>query len=150
MSVKVKVGDAALIKRWGGNQDINARVKVIEPSGYTKISALGVEEQRVNVILSFTEPRENWVALGDAFRVEAAIIIDQATDVITIPLSALFRQNEIWSVFKVVDGVVELQAVNIGRTSDQYAEVVSGLDTNDQIITHPGNAIKIGVKVDKR
>ncbi len=149
-AVKVKVGNQALIKRWGGNQDINARVKIIEPSGYTKISALGVEEQRVNVILSFTDPREKWSTLGDAFRVEAAIIIDQATDVIKIPLSALFRENEIWSVFKVVEGTVELQAVNVGRRNDQYAEITSGLNANDQIITHPGNAIEVGVKVESR
>lgn len=149
-AVKVKVGNQALIKRWGGDQDINARVKVIEPSGYTKISALGVEEQRVNVILSFTDPREKWSTLGDAFRVEAAIIIDQANDVIKVPLSALFRQNEIWSVFKVVDGMVELKTVKVGRRNDQSAEIISGLNVNDQIITHPGNAIDVGVKVESR
>ena len=149
-AVKVKVGDIALIKRWGGKQDINARVKVIEPSGFTKISALGVEEQRVNIILSFTDPREKWQALGDAFRVEAAIIIDQANDVIKIPLSALFRQNEIWSVFTVIDGTVELQAVEVGRRNDRYAEIVSGLNVNNQVITHPGNAIDVGVNVQAR
>ena len=149
-AVKVKVGDIALIKRWGGRQDINARVKVIEPSGFTKISALGVEEQRVNIILSFTDPREKWQALGDAFRVEAAIIIDQANDVIKIPLSALFRQNEIWSVFTVIDGTVELQAVEVGRRNDRYAEIVSGLSINNQVITHPGNAIDVGVNVQAR
>jgi len=149
-AVKVKVGDEALIKRWGGDQDIKARVKVIEPSGYTKISALGVEEQRVNVILSFTDPIEKWSALGDAFRVEAAIIIDQAKDVITIPLSALFRQNEVWSVFKVVDGTVELQSVKVGRRNDRLAEIIGGLKINDQIISHPGNAIQSGVNVEQR
>lgn len=149
-AVKVKVGDEALIKRWGGDQDIKARVKVIEPSGFTKISALGVEEQRVNVILKFTDPIEKWSALGDAFRVEAAIIIDQANDVITIPLSALFRQNEAWSVFKVVDGTVELQSVNVGRRNDRNAEITDGLKINDQVISHPGNAIQSGVNVEQR
>ncbi len=146
-AVKIKVGDEALIKRWGGNQDIHAVVKVIEPSGYTKISALGVEEQRVNIILRFTDPRDKWLALGDAFRVEAAIIIDQATDVIKIPLSALFRHNEEWSVFKVVEGVVELQSVDVGRRNDRFAEVVSGLLISEKIIIHPGNTISEGVKV---
>ncbi|MBL4659738.1 MAG: HlyD family efflux transporter periplasmic adaptor subunit [Alcanivoracaceae bacterium] len=149
-AVKVKVGDRALIKRWGGQQDINARVKLIEPSGYTKISALGVEEQRVNIILSFTDPREKWQALGDAFRVEAAIIIDQANDVIKIPLSALFRQNERWSVFSIIDGTVELQTVEVGRKNDRYAEIISGLNIHDQIISHPGNAIDVGVNVESR
>lgn len=149
-AVKVKVGDQALIKRWGGSEDINARVRVIEPSGFTKISALGVEEQRVNVILSFTDPIEKWQSLGDAFRVEAAIIIDRADDVITIPLSALFRQNEIWSVFKVIDDSVVLQAVEVGRRNDRFAEIISGLDVGERVITHPGNSVEEGVGVEER
>lgn len=146
-AVKVKVGDAALIKRWGGSDDINALVKIIEPSGFTKISALGVEEQRVNVILSFTDPIEKWQTLGDAFRVEAAIIIARADDVIKIPLSALFRQNETWSVFKVVDGNVVLQAVKVGQRNDRFAEIISGLIVGEQIISHPGNNVEEGIRV---
>lgn len=149
-AVRVKVGDEALIKRWGGVENIRARVRVIEPSGFTKISALGVEEQRVNIILSFTDPIEKWKTLGDAFRVEAAIIIDRADAVVKIPLSALFRQNEIWSVFKVVDGVVVLQSVGVGRRNDRYAEVSKGLAIGDEVITHPGNSVAEGVKVESR
>ncbi len=149
-AVKVKVGDDALIKRWGGSEDINARVRVIEPSGFTKISALGVEEQRVNVILSFTDPVQKWQSLGDAFRVEAAIIIDRAENVISVPLSALFRQNEIWSVFKVVDGTVILQSVTVARRNDRYAEINRGLDVGDKVITHPGNNVEAGVSVVER
>ena len=149
-AVRVKVGDDALIKRWGGEEDIQARVRVIEPSGFTKISALGVEEQRVNVILSFTDPISKWKNLGDAFRVEAAIIIDSANDVITIPLSALFRQNEIWSVFKVVDGDAVLQSVSVGRRNERSAEVTSGLSLGDLVITHPGNKVEHGVRVESR
>ncbi|PCJ38444.1 MAG: hypothetical protein COA99_11980 [Moraxellaceae bacterium] len=148
-AVQVSVGDTALIKRWGGD-DINAQVKVIEPSGFTKISALGVEEQRVNVILSFTDPIEKWQSLGDAFRVEAAIIIDRADDVIIVPLSALFRQDEIWSVFKVVDDVVELQQVAVGRRNDRFAEIKRGLKVGERIITHPGNEVAAGVRVEAR
>jgi len=149
-AVKVKVGDQALIKRWGGGQDINARVRVIEPSGFTKISALGVEEQRVNVILSFTDPIENWSSLGDAFRVEAAIIIERADDAIKIPLSALFRQNEKWSVFKVVDGVAQIQQVKVGRKNDRFAEIKDGLKVGELIIVHPGNGVGDGVSVEER
>jgi HlyD family secretion protein len=149
-AVKVKVGDEALIKRWGGNVDIKAIVRVIEPSGFTKISALGVEEQRVNVILSFTDPIEKWQALGDAFRVEAAIITDRVDNTIKIPLSALFRQNEIWSVFKVIDSEVVLQEVEVGHRNDRFAEIKSGLTLNDQVITHPGNNIEEGISVIKR
>jgi len=146
-AVRVKVGDQALIKRWGGDQDINARVRVIEPSGFTKISALGVEEQRVNVILSFTDPIEKWQNLGDAFRVEAAIIVDRADDVIKIPLSALFRQNELWSVFVVEDERAILRQVVAGRKNDRFVEIESGLNLNETIITHPRNDITDGTSV---
>jgi len=149
-AVRIKVGDEALIKRWGGTEDINARVRIIEPSGFTKISALGVEEQRVNVILSFTDPIEKWQTLGDAFRVEAAIIINRADNVLKIPLSALFRQNELWSVFKVIDGTVELQQVKVGQHNDRFAEIISGLEAGDTIITHPGNNVEQGVNVESR
>ncbi len=149
-AVRVNVGDEAIIKRWGGDRDIKARVRVVEPSGFTKISALGVEEQRVNIILSFTDPVANWQALGDAFRVEAAIIIDRADNAITIPLSALFRKNEIWSVFKVIDGQVDLQKVEVGRKNDRFAEIKLGLSIGDKIIIHPGNGVSTGVKVENR
>ncbi|WP_444995187.1 efflux RND transporter periplasmic adaptor subunit [Aliikangiella sp. IMCC44359] len=149
-AVKVKAGHEALIKRWGGNQEIRARVRVVEPSGFTKISALGVEEQRVNVILDFVDPIEKWGALGDAFRVEAAIIIERAENVIKVPLSSLFRQNEVWSVFKVVEGIAVLQSVEVGRRNDRFAEIVSGLSVDDIIITHPSNNVSEGVSVEKR
>ena len=139
-AVQVHIGDEALIKRWGGNQDIHARVRLIEPSGFTKISALGVEEQRVNVILSFTDSREKWQSLGDAFRVEAAIITDRAEDVIHIPLSALFRNNEIWSVFTVINGVATITNIEVGRRNDRQAEIINGLKINDMIITQIGRA----------
>lgn len=149
-AVKVKVGDEALIKRWGGTEDIRARVRLIEPSGFTKISALGVEEQRVNVILSFIDSIENWPQLGNAFRVEAAIIIERAENVIKIPLSSLFRENELWSVFKVNDGIVELQTVEVGHKNDRYAEIKNGLVVGDKIITHPGNNVEAGIRVEER
>ena len=149
-AVRVKVGDQALIKRWGGEDDLHARVRVIDPSGFTKISALGIEEQRVNVILDFTDPPEKWQSLGNAFRVEAAIIIDKAKDTIRAPLSTLFRHNETWSVFKVIDGVASLQTVEVGLRNDRFAEVTHGLDVGDQVIMHPGNAVNDGVKVEQR
>ena len=148
--VRIHVGDDALIKRWGGDEDIRATVRIIEPSGFTKISALGIEEQRVNVILNFTDPWEKWQSLGNAFRVEAAIIVDHADNVINIPLSALFRHNEIWSVFKVIDGVVTRQSVEVGRRNDRQAEIIHGLAVGDFVITHPGNNIEQGTAVEQR
>jgi HlyD family secretion protein len=149
-AVRVKVGDDALIKRWGGTDDIRARVVVIEPSGYTKISALGVEEQRVNVILKFTDPAEKWRSLGDAFRVEAAIITHRAENTLKVPLSALFRHNEIWSVFQVIEGTATLKSVKVGYKNDRYAEITKGLSEKDQIIIHPGNNISDGSSIEKR
>jgi len=149
-AVKVNVGDKAFIKRWGGIDDLAARVKVIEPSGFTKISALGVEEQRVNVILSLTEPYEKWQSLGDAFRVEAEIVIDHIQGINKVPLSALFRQNGEWSVLKVIDGQVVLQVVMVGKRNSFFAEITQGLAVGEQVIMHPNNSIEVGMKVIQR
>lgn len=146
-AVKINLGDKAFIKRWGGKEDLLARVKVIEPSGFTKISALGVEEQRVNVILTLTQPYEKWQSLGDGYRVEAEIVIAEVKHINMIPLSALFRENGIWSVFKVVDGKAQLQTVNVGKRNSFFAEISQGLTKGDQIIIHPSNSIEEGVKV---
>ena len=149
-AVKINVGDVAFIKRWGGKEDLAAVVRVIEPSGFTKISALGVEEQRVNVILALTDPYDKWRSLGDAFRVEAEIIIDQINNIIKIPLSALFRQNGNWSVFKVIDGVVVLQSVTVGKRDNLFVEIKEGLSVGERVITHPSNSIETGVRVIQR
>ena len=149
-AVKVQTGDIALIKRWGGAQDIRAQVRLVEPSGYTKISALGVEEQRVNVILDFIDPLEMWQSLGNAFRVEASIIVDRAEGVLYVPISALFRDNEQWSAFVVRDGRAEIQPVTVGRRNDREAEILKGLLQNDRVIIHPGNNVMDGTRVVER
>lgn len=149
-AVKVEVGHLALIKRWGGAEDIHVRVRVVEPSGYTKISALGVEEQRVNVILDFTDPMEKWQSLGDAFRVEAGIIVDQARDVLYVPLSALFRRGGQWATFVVEAGQAQLRSVTLGRKNDLRAEILSGLEEGEQVIIHPAANIDEGIKIEER
>jgi HlyD family secretion protein len=149
-AVKVKIGDKAFIKRWGGSDDLAAIVKVIEPSGFTKISALGVEEQRVNVILSLTDPYDKWQSLGDAFRVEAEIVIDHLKGINKVPLSALFRQNGLWSVLKVIDGEVILQAVEVGKRNNFFAEITQGLAVGEQVVIHPNNSIEVGMNVIQR
>ncbi|MCF8473345.1 MAG: HlyD family efflux transporter periplasmic adaptor subunit [Emcibacter sp.] len=149
-AVKIRAGDMALIKRWGGGQNIRAQVRVVEPSGYTKISALGVEEQRVNIILDFIDPIEIWRSLGNAYRVEASIIVDKAENGLVIPVSALFRHNEQWSVFILKEGRALLQAVSVGRKNDWEAEIISGLDERDQVIIHPGNNVTDGTRIAAR
>jgi HlyD family secretion protein len=147
--VKVNVGDEALIKRWGGDEDLHARVKVIEPSGFTKVSALGLEEQRVNVIIELTDPPDKLQALGDAFRVEVSIIIDRAKRATITPLSALFRHNQTCT-FKVTQGVASFQTVELGLRNDRFAEVTQGLNVGDKVIMHLGNSVDDGVKVAQR
>ncbi|MBL4802328.1 MAG: hypothetical protein JKY45_10580 [Emcibacter sp.] len=149
-AVKIQAGDLALVKRWGGEQDIRAQVRLVEPSGYTKISALGVEEQRVNIILDFIDPLEKWESLGDAFRVEASIIVDKAENVLNVPVSALFRQKEQWSAFVVQDGRAILQSVTVGRKNDREAEILDGLREFDRVIVHPGNNVMDGTRVAER
>jgi HlyD family secretion protein len=145
-AVQVSPGNNAIIKRWGG-PDLKAIVRRVEPSGYTRISALGVEEQRVNVLLDLIDPVETRKGLGDAYRVEAEIIIDRERNTLLAPISSLFRIKELWSVFKVEEGMAKLQTVEIGRRNDHYAEILEGLQEDDLVILHPSNDIKEGVKV---
>jgi len=147
-AVKIKLGDEAIVSRWGGD-DIKARVRLIEPSGFTKISALGVEEQRVYVLLSFIDPVEKWQALGDAYRVEASIIIDRLENYPLIPITALFRHNEVWSVYKVEDGELVLQTVDVAGRNDRKAAIKSGLEIADKIVSHPANNYSVGMSVEE-
>lgn len=149
-AVKVEPGDTALIKRWGGTDDITAQVRVVSPSGFTKISALGVEEQRVNIYLDFIDGKEKWRGLGDAFRVEASIIVDQATNALYVPISALFRYEGDWSVFQVLDGTTTRKQVEVGRMNDDIAELINGLSEDDSVVIHPGSEVDDDVRVEMR
>jgi HlyD family secretion protein len=145
-AVKVAAGDRAIISRWGG-EPINARVRLIEPSGFTKISALGVEEQRVYVILNFTDPVEQWSSLGNAFRVEASIIIDELETMPLVPLTALFRYEQQWSVYQIIDGVLIRQAVEVAGRNDRYAAISRGLREGDIILSYTAKEYYDGMSV---
>jgi HlyD family secretion protein len=149
-AVKIKPGAKVLFEHWGGDRDLLGRVRLVEPSGFTKISTLGVEEQRVNVIVDFVDPPESRTALGDGFRVEARIVIDEADDVLKVPTSALFRVGKESAVFKVVDDVVHEQIVKVGRQNGLEAEVLEGLDNGDRVVIHPSDQIEDGVVVRQR
>jgi HlyD family secretion protein len=140
-AVKVMPGAAALITDWGGSKDLAARVRFVEPSGFTKISALGVEEQRVRVILDIAEPRESWQTLGDGFRVNARIVVRQTADAVRAPLAALFRNGSGWQTFIVRDGQAVLTDVAVGQSNDTAAEMLKGLRPGDQVIMHPSDKI---------
>jgi HlyD family secretion protein len=127
---------------------LNGRVRLVEPAAFLKVSALGVEEQRVNVIADFTDPLEKRQQLGDEYRVEARVVVWEADDVVKVPAGALFRgPGGGWAVFAVRDGRVRLTAVDVGRSNGIEAEVRAGLTPGDRVVSHPSDRVKDGVKV---
>lgn len=149
-AVKVKAGAPATIDDWGGPGILNAKVRRVDPAGFTKVSALGIEEQRVNTILDITDPPEKWTQLGHDFRVFVRITVWHSDDALTVPLSALFRQNNKWAVFKVADGTAALTPVSIGQLNNERAEVVEGLAPGDRVILHPSDRVVSGAAVEER
>lgn len=149
-AVKVSPGDPVLIEDWGGDQTLNGRVRRIEPFGFTKISTLGIEEQRVNVIIDFTDPREVWRQLGHGFRVDTRIIIWKDENTLRVPVSTLFRVGENWSLMKVEDGRATLTTVSVGRMNNRFAQIRGGLTPGDRVILHPSDRIEDGMRVAER
>ena len=146
-AVAVDPGQPVLVEQWGGDRALHGRVRLIEPSGFTKVSALGVEEQRVNVVIDFDEPDDVERQIGDGYRVEVRIIVWSKDDVLKVPTSSLFRHEEKWAVYKVVNDAASLQLVEIGRSSGLEAEVLNGLAAGDRIVVYPSDEIANGVKV---
>ncbi|MEW6764485.1 MAG: HlyD family efflux transporter periplasmic adaptor subunit [Pseudomonadota bacterium] len=149
-AVRIAPGTRVLFDRWGGDATLEGVVRVVEPFGYTKVSALGVEEQRVRVIADFVSPPEVWQRLGDGYRVEARFVVWSGQDVLQIPASALFRSDGGWAVFAAREGRARLVPVTIGQRAGLVAEVVSGLTAGDQVIRHPDDKIRDGVPVKPR
>ena len=149
-AVKVSPGAPVLIEQWGGEKTLRGRVRRVEPSGFMKISALGVEEQRVNVIVDFEDPGEAWEALGDGYRVEVRIVIWQADDVLKVPTSSLFRHGEDWAVFAVDSGRARRRTVEVGRRNGLEAQVVSGLEAGQAVVVHPSDSLTDGARVARR
>ncbi|MBN8771352.1 MAG: HlyD family efflux transporter periplasmic adaptor subunit [Thiobacillus sp.] len=149
-AVKIATGSKVVLDRWGGNPPIEGRVRVVEPGGFTKISALGVEEQRVRVIVDFTSPREAWARLGDGYRVEARFVLWQGKDVLQLPSSALFRNGEGWAAFRLEGSRARLTPVEIGQRAGLATQVLSGLKAGDRVVAHPDETIREGVRVKPR
>ncbi|HTP42587.1 MAG TPA: efflux RND transporter periplasmic adaptor subunit [Nitrospiria bacterium] len=146
-AVRIKPGARVLFDRWGGGAPLEGRVRMIEPVGFTKISALGVEEQRVWVISDFVSAPEQWERLGDGYRVEARFIIWESDHVLQVPTSALFRHGDGWVVF-VLDGHrARRRPVDVGHRSGLSTEILGGLKAGERVITHPSDAIDDGVRV---
>ncbi|GKY87170.1 efflux RND transporter periplasmic adaptor subunit [Sinisalibacter aestuarii] len=146
-AVRIAPGAKAYVERWGGPDALAATVTEIEPAAFTKISALGIEEQRVKVLLDFTTPPEDRPSLGHNFRVYLRIVEWRGDDVLTLPISALFREDGDWAVFVVDEGMARLQPVEIGQRNTEIAEVLGGLDEGQQVITHPSDKVEEGVLV---
>lgn len=149
-AVKIEPGARVEFHRWGGEEPLNGVVRVVEPTGFTKISALGVEEQRVLVISDIVSPRADWARLGDGYRVEAAFILWQDDDVLKTPSSALFRQGNDWAAYVVEDGRARLRRVDIGRRSGLEVQVLDGLAPDERVIVHPGDDVTDDVRVRAR
>jgi HlyD family secretion protein len=146
-AVRIRPGMHVLFERWGGEQPLEGRVRTVEPVGYTKISALGVEEQRVRVIADLVSPHEQWQHLGDGYRVEARFIVWHSDNVLQLAASALFRHHGQWAVYVIDGGHASLRHVEIGRRNGLQAQVVSGLKNGEAIIAYPSDAIRDGVSV---
>jgi HlyD family secretion protein len=149
-AVKVAAGAPMLLEHWGGEAPLRGRVRLVEPAAFTKLSALGVEEQRVNVIATFVDPPEKWRALGDAFRVEARIVVWEAADVLKVPAGAVFPHNENKSVFVIADGVARLRQIKSGHSNGLETEVLEGLEPGTEVIVYPGDKVRDGTRVTRR
>jgi HlyD family secretion protein len=149
-AVRIQSGTRVVFERWGGEGTLEGVVRVIEPAGFTKVSALGVEEQRVWVIVSFTSPAAQWQRLGDGYRVEASFILWEGKDILQIPASALFREGDGWATFVVQQGKAVKRAVQVGQRTGLAAQIVAGIQAGERVISHPDDRVREGVAVKAR
>jgi HlyD family secretion protein len=150
-AVEVRPGAPALIENWGRDRAaLRGQVRLVEPYGFLKISALGVEEQRVNVIVDLVGAPEEWSSLGHGYRVEVAVVTSEEHDVLQVPVAALFRDKERWAVYRVEDGKARLTPIEIGRDNGRQAQVLSGLGEHQAVVLYPGEQLADGVRVVER
>lgn len=149
-AVKIKPGAVVTFEHWGGEKPLAGIVRVVEPSAFTKISALGVEEQRTNVIVDLTDPPDERKTLGDGFGVDARIDIWNGDNVLKVPIGAIFRDGAQWAVFAIQQGRARLKPVELGHRNESEAEVLQGLSVGDQVILHPSDRIQSGVRIKVR
>lgn len=149
-AVRLGPGMRVLFDRWGGEGQLEGRVRVVEPAGFTKVSALGVEEQRVHVIADIVSKGAGRERLGDGYRLEARFILWEGGNVLQAPAGALFRHGDGWAAFAIDNGRARLRAVGIGHRGSLAAEIVSGLSEGEMVVVHPGDAVRDGVRVRSR
>lgn len=146
-AVRLHPGTKVEFERWGGDGRLAGKVRVVEPVGFTKMSALGVEEQRVWVIVDFTSPAAQWQSLGDGYRVEASFILWEDDNVLQVPASALFRDGEDWALFVVQQDKAVKRDVQVGQRNGLSAQILSGINAGDRVIVHPDDQVRDGVRV---
>ena len=146
-AARIRQGDKVTISRWGGPSDLQGVVRRVEPSGFTKISALGVEEQRVWVIIDIVSPRQTWTSLGDGYRVEAKIVVDQIDKATVVPMGALFRRGDAWNVFVAEEGRVHLREIQVARLSAPIAAVAEGVHPGAIVVVYPPASLAEGRKI---
>jgi HlyD family secretion protein len=149
-AVEIRPGADVVVDHWGGEGQLSGRVRRVEPAAFTKVSTLGVEEQRVNVLVDILSPPEAWARLGDAYQVDAAITVFSQDDATIIPAGALFRRGEVWNVFAVRDGRAELREVRVLRRSGRLAAITTGVAPGEEVIAYPGDRVAAGVRVAQR
>lgn len=148
-AVRIHPGSEVSVERWGGPA-LSGRVRLVEPSAFTRLSALGVEEQRVNVVIDLVEPYAKWSALKDGYRVEARIVVWKRNDVLVVPTTALFRRDGAWMCFVVRDGRAFETRLTIGQQNGTEAEVLSGASAADVVVEHPSDRVANNVRVEAR
>ena len=149
-AVEIRPGAEVVIEHWGGQGVLAGRVRRVEPAAFTKVSTLGVEEQRVNVLIDISAPPEQWVGLGDAFQVDTRITVFTQEDATIVPTGALFRRGETWNVFVVADGRAQDREIKLLRRSGRFAAVAAGLVPGERVIVYPSDRIASGVRVELR
>lgn len=149
-AVKVSPGQRVIIERWGGDTALKGRVRVVEPFAFTKVSALGIEEQRVNVVIDLTSPPGDREKLAHGYQVDARIVLWEGKDTLTLPLLALFRDGQEWAVFVEISGRAELRQVEVGRRSGLQAEVLNGIEEGERVVLHPSDRVLPGVRIAER
>lgn len=148
-AVKITPGAHVVVDRWGG-AGVEARVRLVEPSAFTRLSALGVEEQRVNVVIDLVAPRDSWDALGDGYRVEAHVTVWESDAAIKVPASAVFRHEDGWAVYRADGAVARLQPVTIGERNAREVQITEGLEAGSQVVLHPSDRVRDGVEIAPR
>jgi HlyD family secretion protein len=149
-AVRIHPGDTAWIEDWGGDSPLAGRVRRVEPGGFTKVSALGVDEQRTNVVIDIIAPPDERPTLGDAFRVDAQVVVAALDNAIVIPAGALFRDRDGWATFVASDGVAHKRTVRLSHRSQSNAAVLDGVQPGEAVILFPTDAIANGVRVKTR